>query len=91
MATMRVVEYFHTPGVPKGCIDFVLHRARLRGIDMEIAQNYIEAPELDTAGYAQLVHMDRHVFSRHSANVFRAIMRVMIQMVVELWEEKYKQ
>lgn len=89
MATQRVIDYLHSP-VPEGFADFVLRRTRLKGIDLEIAENYLADEEHDTDGYAQLVHMDKHAFSRHSATVFRAMMRVLISLAVELWEMKYK-
>ena len=89
MATARVIEYCHA-AVPPEFRAFVLAQSHLRGVDLTIAQNYLSGPELDTAGYAQLVHMDKHNFSRHSANVFRALMRVLIQMSLELWETKYR-
>lgn len=87
MACLRIVEYFHGP-FPREFADYVLQQSRLRGIDLEIAQNYLADEELDTSGYAQLVHLNQHNFSQHCGTVFRAIMRVIIQLAVEMWQIK---
>ena len=89
MATQRVIDYLHWP-VPEGFAEFILQKTRLRGIDLQIARNYLADEEYDTDGYAQLVNLDKHAFSRHTATVFRAMMRVIINLAVEAWEAKYK-
>lgn len=89
MATARVLEYLHSP-VPQEFKDFILKESRLQGVDLTIAQNYLAEPEYDTDGYAQLVHMDKHNFSRHSGTVFRALMRVLIRLALDAWEQQNK-